>query len=172
MNIPFTQVVYEEGVWTYTWASGLGLVRVVLWGELLATTEDNAYTYTAALYLSNTDAPPIEVVFDGGLAISERNACYLVLQWYRVDCDQYEVEFKVGENWRNAGSILDDSLITLYTHITPLLEDQVIAEWRVTAVDGNKRESIPLDYSYKIVRPPNPPVWDDASCIGGTLTVE
>lgn len=172
MNIPFTGVTYADGSWTYTWASGLGTVRVVLWGTLLTTTTGNTYTYTSALYASAEDAPPVEVVLDGELAVSEYNASYLILQWYRVECAYYQVQFKVGSTWTDAGSIHDDPLIWIYTHITPLLEDQTVAVWRVVAFDENQRECDPLAYEYKIVRPPNPPTGAAVSCSGGTLTVE
>ena len=171
MNIPFTSVIYADGSWTYTWAPALGLVRVVLCGELLTTTTDNAYTYTSELFISDTDAPPIEVVLDGEQAVSERNLCFLVLQWYRVGCVLYEIECKVGTTWRPFGSVQDDPLIGVQTFVTPVLPDQADAEWRVTAVDENKREGEPLEYEWLVVRPPDPPTGVTLECSGGTLTV-
>lgn len=177
MNIPFTSVSFEDGAWTYTWDadSGDGPFRVVLWGVLLDVIDENSFTYSSVMFNSDTDAPPVEVVAEGELAVSERNRCYLILQWHRVDCDRYDVEYRQGESgstWSGAVSIQDDPLMEIRTYITELLEDQETIEWRVIAIDENKREGEPLNYSWKIVRPPNPPTDIELSCVGGTLTVE
>lgn len=173
MNIPFTQVEYLDGNWVFTWASGLGSVRVVLWGEELTTTSDNTYTYSFSMYSSETEPPPIEVVADGELAVSEKNPGCLTLQWYRsAGSAFYRIEYKQGGTWHVAGSLPDDSLVGVNSFVTPLLNDQTVAEWRVIAVDDNQRESDPLPYVWMIVRPPDPPTGVSVSCSAGTLTVE
>ncbi len=170
--IPFSGIAYNDGVWTFTWAPAMGTVRVILWGKLLLETTDNEFEYNSALYNNPIEAPPVEVVLDGELALSEDNICYLILQWHRVECRSYEIEYKKNSTWRSMGSVQDDSLITVQTYMTELLYDQEISEWRITAVDENKREGDPLNYSWFVVRPPNPPTGIELSCVGGTLTVE
>ena len=170
--ISFTAVTKNiDGSWTYTWAAGLGTVRVVLWGHLLATTDDTEYTYTPPLHNSATIAPPVEVVLDGELACSEANVCFLRLQWYRVACRRYDIEYKDGASWVLVTSVADDPLIYVQTFETPLLPDQVLSEWRVTAIDDDKREGTPLAFGWYVVRPPDPPSVPDLACVLGTLTV-
>jgi hypothetical protein len=170
--IPFTAIEYADGMWTYSWATGLGEVRVVLWGVELATTTESSYTYTSALYNSDTLAPPIEVVLAGTtLALSEQNLCFLQLQWYREECDHYDVEYYNGTSWVSQGSIADDATVFIFTYSTPLLVDMAESRWRVTAVAATKRESSPLVFQYMIVRPPNPPAMPTVTCDGGTLSV-
>ena len=170
--IPFTAITYSDGAWTFTWAPALGSVRVVLWGRVLETTTDNEYVWCGLSYDSPTTPPPIEVVPDDGtLAVSEHNACYLTLQWYRVDCSYYVVEGLDGATWYEMEMIPDDTQIPIFTYLTPLMPDQAVAQWRVTARDENNREGDPLNYSWKIVRPPNTPTSPTLGCEAGELTV-
>ncbi len=197
--IPFTNVYILDGVWHYVWPTGLGAVRVVLWGGTLAETSDNEFTYAASsLYASLRDAPPIEVVLVvddfvwddgealvwadsvalvfgdgiGDLALSEVNQPYRVLQWYRVPCSHYVIEFKNGAVWTFHSTLPDNVSIFMQTFTTPLLPDQTETLWRVTAVDANKRKSDAIGYRSMVVRPPNPPRGDVLSCTAGVLSVQ
>lgn len=177
--VQFTAITESEGSWTYEWASGLGEVRVVLWGEELATTTENSYTYTSEMYNSPTLAPPVEVVLAGELAQSEHNRCYLSLQWYRngfvlvgSEIHHYEVEYYNGTTWVSRGSVVDNPDTHIIVFNTPVLPDMVEALWRVTAVSVTDRESdVPLEFSYMVVRPPTPPALPTLACVGGTLTI-
>lgn len=170
--INFTTIQSIDGAWKYTWADGLGAVRVVLWGGLLAATSDNSYTYNSALYNTGTMPPPVEVVLSGELAISEQNLCFINLQWYRVVCSYYEVEYWKSPDWISQGSIPDDPGIDIVSFSTPLLDDQKETRWRVTAIADTKRESDPLEFLYAVVRPPNPPSLPTLACSGGVLSVQ
>lgn len=169
--VNYTSVQRINGAWHYEWAPALGTVRIVLWGYLLEATDDNEYTYSSALYDSRTLAPPVEVVLDGEEALSEKNLCFLTLQWHRVECRHYEVEYKDGADWVSVGTITDDSLISIQTYRTPLLLDQTLTQWRVIARDEDKREGEPLPFELVIVRPPDQPSIPELSCESGTLTI-
>lgn len=196
--IPFTSVTLVDGVWNFAWAY-VGTVRVVLWGVLLAEQTGNTFTYPASsLYASNTTAPPIEVVASaaggdllwsdgepllwvdgaglslvetGGETTSERNKPYLVLQWYRVPCHHYRVEFLNGSTWTFSSTVSDNSDIYIQTFTTPLLPDVTMAQWRVIAVDDNKRESDPVVFTNLVVRPPDVPANPALGCSSSVLTV-
>jgi hypothetical protein len=170
--VTFTDIVYDNGAWTYTWATGLGTVRVVLWGETIDTTTENSYTLSGANVTSATAAPPLEVVVEGERAVSEENVCFLLLQWHTVVCSRYVIERKNGATWEIYCSIQNHALGPIVSLTTPVLPDQTVAEWRVTAVDENKREGAPLNFEWKIVRPPNPVSVSELSCVSGTLAVQ
>lgn len=172
-NVPFTSVTLIDGVWKFTWAGGLGTVRVVLWGILVEETDESSYDYPAsALHASQTTAPPLEVVLAGEEAVSERNLPYIVLQWYRVDCSHYVIEYKDGSDWVFHSTISDSDLVHIQTYTTQVLDDQTTTRWRVTAVDVNKRESNPVTFAVLIIRPPDVPRGLSVSCVAGVVTVE
>jgi len=199
-NVPFTEVTLIDGIWRFTWGSGAGLVRLVLWGVLLAETTDNEFLYPASsLHASLVTAPPIEAVLaddngellwddeeplvwdddevlllsiSGETALSERNLPFLVLQWYRVTCHHYVIEYRNGSDWIFHSTVNDDVRVHIQTFTTPLLADQTESRWRVVALDDNKRESDPVDFRAMVVRPPNVPVGITLACTGGTLTVQ
>ena len=173
--INFTSIQLIDDLWVYTWATGPGEVRVVLWGVEIDRTSDTSYTYEESLYNSATIAPPLEVVSAslGELAISEYNRPYLVLQWYRVaGAAYYEIEYWNGTSWDPQGSVPDDPDTFIFLVTTPVLEDMTETQWRVVAVADTKRESDPLTIIYFATRPPNVPSLPELSCDGGLLTVQ
>jgi len=169
--IAITSISRDGGAWLYAWSAGGASVRVVLWGVTLATTTESSFTYTSAMHNHPTIAPPIEIVLEADEALSERNICYITLQWYRVECDHYEVEYYDDGSWYSWGSVPDDSETEIISVATPLLPDQTETRWRVTAVAATKRESDPLEFAFAVVRPPNAPSMPTLSCDAGTLPV-
>lgn len=170
--IAFDEVTLENGVWYFRW-SYVGAVRVVLWGVLLEETSEQEFAYTAGrLHSSVTIAPPIEVIEAGEQAPSERNLPYMILQWYRIECHHYIIEYKPAATWLPFSTLPDISSVFIKTLITPLLPDQAEARWRVTALDENRRESTPVQFYAKIVRPPDVPSGIELACVAGTLTVD
>lgn len=171
--IPFISVVLTGGSWVFTWATGTGPVRVVLWGKVIDTTTDNEYTYPASSqHATPTVAPPLEVWPSGVPAVSERNKPYVVLQWYRVACRSYTVEYYDGSAWVFVNTVVDSVDIPLQTFVTPILPDEAGTQWRVTAVDDNRRRSDPVTFHQSIGRPPDVPALPQLACTGGTLTVQ
>lgn len=170
--IPFTTVELVDGSWVFTWAVGTGPVRVVLWGNIIDTTTDNTYSYGShKLYATDTVAPPLEVWPAGVTAISERNKPYVVLQWYRVECRHYLIEYYDGTDWVYFGTVLDSPDVPVVTFTTPLLPDGELTQWQVRAVDDNKRQSDPVTFHRVIGRPPDVPAIPVLTCAAGTLTV-
>ena len=172
-NIDFTSVEYTDDGWKYTWAPGLGEVRVVIWGTELETTTTNSHTYTQFLYYNDEDiAPPVEVVPVGSMAISEQNLCRIPLQWHRTPCSYYDVEFWDTDMWLAWTILDDDPLIPVRTYLTPLQDDMADTMWRVTAIDEDTRESDPLVYNWHTVRPPDPPIDLEITCDNYILSVQ
>lgn len=170
--IQFNAIEYVAGKWKYTWPSGLGKVRLVLWGEEISTTESDSFSFMPADYVSEIEPPPLEIVPENSFAESEINLCRLTFQWYRQDCISYLLEYKLGTYWVFAASIQDDPLIFLQTYTTGILEDMKKTEWRLRAMDKNKRLGPPLQFEWFMVRPPNPPAGLKFSCSNGLLTIE
>jgi len=169
----FLSIQRSDDGWVFTW-DGVGVDhRVVLWGQELEVTGTGTYTYSSSLYCSYTVAPPLEVVpvAGGALTVSEDNKPFLYLQWYRVDCDHYDIEYYDGGGWVNQGGIPDDPDTWIFSIITPVLEDVTETQWWVTAVSSIQRESEPLAFTYFVVRPPNVPSLPTLDCIGGDLLV-
>ena len=117
--IPFSTITLSaDGGWYFTWASGHGTVDLVLWGQVIETTSGTEYTHDGAYSDPNTP-PPLEVIPTGTVSEGAYNIPHMVLQWYRVECNYYDIERWAGSEWVSEGTILDDPLITTQTFITP-----------------------------------------------------
>ncbi len=170
--IPFISVALVNGSWLFTWATGTGPVRVVLWGKQIDEVTDNFYSYKASsMWASTTTAPPLEIWPAGVPAISQKNQPYLVLQWYRVACKVYQIQRHNGTSWVLFTTVTDSVSIPIQIFTTQVLPDEQEAQWRVIAVDVNKRTSTPVTYTANIVRPPDVPAALVLACTGGTLSV-
>jgi len=175
-QIAYTDVSYSDGFWVFRFAPVLYRLRAVAWGREMAVLEAGAEEYAypeSSVYSSVTIAPPIEIVPVDMLAVSEQNRPFMVIQWYPVaGAHHYLVEYNSGSDWENHETVYENNTTGLHAVVTPILDDQTEAEWRVIAVDSNKRESYPMEAHRLVVRPPNPPGVLDLDCVDGVLTLD
>lgn len=158
MNITFTTIKQATtGEWLFTWAStGAAYYRIVLHGHEIANTVGTSYTFNLPISSNINTPPPIEVVAERDLAVSEFNLPYMILQWYGVaNAVSYRLYELVDASW-----VLKDTFANqqqfLYTFTTSILADETDAKFRVVAVNEVGMESSPLAFAYKVVRPPHP----------------
>jgi hypothetical protein len=158
MNLTFQSIVrVVSGEWLFTWNStGAAYYRVVLHGHEIGNTNTNSYTYNLPILVDSSEPPPIEVVEEKKLAVSELNLPYMILQWYGVVgavsyrvYQQEGLSFVLRETFANVPQFM-------YTFITSLLSDEMEHKFRVVGVNVDGLESTPLTYTYKMVRPPLP----------------
>jgi hypothetical protein len=145
----------EQQQWVFTWSdSGAASYRLVLNGNLIDTTEDLEYTFALPGY--DSYPPPLEVVDDGDLAMSEKNRPFLVMQWYRSEgATYYEVQENVSGTWTRRAVITDlGALQWVYTMRTPTLDDQTDYSFRVVAIGTVGDSDGDLNFNATIVRPP------------------
>jgi hypothetical protein len=155
--IQFTSIIRStDGSWTFNWNATTGSYRIVLWGEELATVSVTSYNYRNPTY--KDFPPPLEVV-DYGLALSEENEPYLVMQWYgEPQASNYLIQQSKdnGATWGNIGS-LEENGQWIYTFRTGILVDRTKYQYRVIAVDNVDNQSPARYYTKYIVCPPIPP---------------
>lgn len=161
-----------DGSWLFSWASGLGDVRLVLFGQLIEETNGTSYEFAQNQQYADYP-PPLEIVLADELALSEQNICFLNLQWHRSPCDHYSIRYyePSTDTWRQFDIVADDAGSDVFTYTTPTISDQITTQWRIVPIDGDNREAPPLQFNAFIVRPPDPPTDLGLSCEGGTLTI-
>lgn len=173
MNIQCTKITYSADKWNFIWPAGLGKVRLVLWGDLIAETEENSFSFMPTFYTSTTEPPPLEIILESNWAETELNICFLTLQWYsQQGSESYLIEYKVGDNiWAYAASIPNNPETFLFSYQTGMLPNLKPTEWRIRARDENKRLGKPLIFTWFTVTNPEPPVGVSLRCSAGTLTI-
>lgn len=170
MIIYIDSIEKNDDGWTFEWSDSVGVVFVILDGELLTETSSNTYTYPTTGSYSD-EPPPIEISTEKYESKSSRNLPYLLLQWHRVDCEKYLIEFLQGSSWISFDVLPNDNAVEVFSYRTPLLVDQKQADWRITPIDSDKREGDPLQFRRFVVRPPDIPTDLEYGCSGGTFTV-
>lgn len=176
MNLPFTSITFDSDIsWSFTWAdTGATLYRVVLNGVFLDRVTTNSYISTIPGY--ETYPPPIEVVEDGSLALSEMHPPYIIIQWYggTALAAFYDVREwnAVTSEWDSRAQIIPTPLKTVYTIQSPRLDDETTYLYEVVAVDSIDQESTGVEYAIDVVCPPK---FDETSVLldyaAGTLTI-
>jgi len=156
----------SNGVWRYSWSAvpGSDYYRVILFGQELAQTTQTYYDYAHPVI--QDDPPPIEVVSESDKALSEVNRCFFCVQWYGVSCHHYSLHEYVGGEWVERQQI-DETGNWLYTMTSPLLSDDTEYRFRIVAVSDEGQNSTPVEFKFKVVRPPTPVkrtvAWDSGS---------
>lgn len=172
MNIQCTDITYSADKWNFTWPAGLGKVRLVLWGDLIAETEGNSFSFMPTFYTSTTEHPPLEIILESNWAETELDICFLTLQWYsQQGSESYLIEYKAGDIWAYAASIPNNPETFLFSYQTGMLPNLQATEWRIRARDENKRLGKPLIFTWFTVTNPEPPVGVSLRCTAGTLTI-
>lgn len=172
MNLRLTTIRQAvTGEWVFSWTStGAAWYRIILGGREIDSVTSPTYTFN--LPITGEDPPPIEVVAERDLAVSEFNLPYIILQWYAVTtASTYRLYELSGDSW-----VLKDTFANnqqfLYTFTTTNLADETTARFRLVAVNEFGVESTPLGFSYKVVRPPNPVSLNfDYNSADGKITV-
>lgn len=145
-----------DSTWVFTWAdTGASSYRVVLNGELLATTSQLTYTFTRFGYPSSP--PLVEVVPSGELAQSELYPATFPIQWYWLGVSYYSVKQLIGGVWTEVGQVLDDGSWVFTFQPRGLLVDETDYNFQVTAINSVNLESLPRQYDISVVTSPVPP---------------
>lgn len=152
--IPYVVTQLQRSTWQFIWiAVGAKVYRIVLDGVLIDTITASSYVLTLPKF--EDTPPPIEIVPDDQLALSEKNISRLTLQWYGVTgAVYYQIRRKVGGNLLPITGVKANGS-WLYTFITPLQDDESFAEFQITAVDEYEQESAPLIFHHPVVRCPD-----------------
>lgn len=173
MTITFTDVRQtSDRSWVFTWAdTGADVYRVVLFGVLVGTTSRLTWVWDGNGFLNSP--PPLEVVEDGELALSELYPPYLAVQWYQEPgAESYTVEEYRSSSWAEVASI-DEQGTWVYSYVTQTLTDGYLEKLRVTAYDDLGNPSAPEGFTMTVLTaPPVPSVTVSYSggnaVIGGT----
>lgn len=159
-GLAFTSIVLnQDGQWEFTWVDdGADEWRVVLNGTEIATvSDDDGPTYTYDLPGFEDFPPPLEVVDDGDLALSEYNPPFIIMQWYSVQDGEvtfYEVQEYVSGDWNQVYIISHDAGTWVFQTTSPVLDDVTIFRFQVVAVGTIEQESSGLEFTAKMVRCP------------------
>lgn len=154
--IPFTSIQRDsQDQWVFTWAStGAAYYRVILHGVQVDRVTDPTYTYGFDDY--DEYPPPLEVVEEDDLALSEQHVPFLVMQWYRVDCAQYMIEEWDDPDWVERYYVAETGA-AVYTLATPALPDGTFGVYRVIPMGTLEDEGEELEYNITVVCPPPDP---------------
>lgn len=158
MNITFSSIrQLVTGEWVFAWVdTGADFYRIILHGHEIANTNLNTYTFNLPISNNSNLPPPIEVVAERNLAVSELNLPYMILQWYgSIGAVSYRIYELQGVSWVLKETFANQPQF-LYTFVTSLLSDEEAHKFRIVAVNEAGMESTPLAFSYKVVRPPLP----------------
>jgi len=161
--IQFTSIVqFQPGQWRFDWVdTAATYYRVVLNGQVIEESVLNNYYLSTVPGFSQLP-PPLEVVEETELALTEQYPLSITFQWYATSSGAYDyvIQQKVLGVWTTKNVLLATGR-WVYTVTTPFLEDQSTAEWRVLARNSIGDLSDPLAFKRHIVRPPNQPTSAD-----------
>lgn len=155
MSVAFTSIVRNsDRSWTFSW-SGSGTWHVVLYGILLATTEENSYRINLQEFADYP--PPLEVVDEDDLALSEQHKPYVLVQWYREDgAARYHVQHSTDGVSYATIATTQESGQWVYTYHSPILDDGSTHYWKVIAESIIGNQSTARQYNASIISPPRP----------------
>lgn len=177
MNILFTNILPRpNGAWLFTWAPVDGALsyRVILFGRVLnPALASTQYLYNQAIPAEySTYPPPLEVVTDSDVAVSEIYKPFVILQWYgsqsNIRVAYYAIQQFISGSWRDGNRIPENGSY-VYTLTTPVLTDGVTYNFRIVAVGPNGQESCTLPFQIvmvcnpRLVEPSIDISYDDAS---------
>lgn len=147
-----------NGGWFFEWSStGAEYYRIVLQGREIDKVADipssmQSYTYQGANFIAYP--PPLEIVpSDAGMADSEINKPFLIIQWYGVEASYYAIQELIDADWRDMFRI-EEIGAQVYSWSTPLLADQTTHNYRVLAYNSIEQASTPLEFDIDVVTPP------------------
>lgn len=155
--------------WRYAWPATTAPYRVVYRGQVLATVFSPTYDFRGG---DGVEPPVLEVLDAGdtGKTPSQTYPPYAVVQWRGyVGASHYTVARKVGAAWVDQETIPETGL-GYYTHVSPALEDESTAEFKVTAHDLRGAASDPVYLQANVIAVPEPP-QAALACAAGTLTI-
>lgn len=152
--ISFTSITRQNSGWLFTWQpTGANYYRVVLQGEEIGQTIASSYSFSRPEWAGYP--PPLEVVEEDELALSEKYSPFRILQWYRSQgAILYPIEEEVDAGWE-ARSSVHQTVDWVYTFKTPRLRDQVFYTFRVRALDDIQQYSGALIFDDLIVTTPD-----------------
>lgn len=169
-GVPFTSIVQQgDTTWTFSWATTSAVsYRIVLFGQQIDTTTTNSYNFSFPGY--EKYPPPLEIMADNQVALSEQFQPFLTMQWYGETCDYFSVSEFVSSVWNMVNTVMENGT-TVYTVQTPLLNDGETHQYGIAAVT-NEVPSTMQQYLITVVTPPD---WVDGSVSfsysGGNLIV-
>lgn len=140
-GLTFTSITQQlDQTWIFKWtATNATKYRIVLYGSELATITDT--TYVPKIQGYSSFPPPIEVMENDDLALSEQFPPYLIIQWYGEPCDYYIVEELVGTTW-NVKKTINEIGSSVYSITTPILVDGSNHIYGIQAVSNGLVSSV------------------------------
>ena len=161
-------------LWQYDWTATTEPYRIYWQGKLWATVYTNTYLMDAPD--GYTDEPPaLEILDDDdeGTAENLTKAQRGVLQWREVDnATHYVIQEYVGGVWTTR-DYLPHSDCGYQVYWTGRLADVTTAQWRVLARDDYQNSSSAINFTFLVVRNPNPPAVEmtyDADTVDVTIS--
>jgi hypothetical protein len=160
--------------WRWTWNPTDPPYRVVWRGlEIANRLTEGAFEYAggavfvegayASLEADADEPPAIEVLgASEGLAASEANPPYAVLQWRGYAWARfYRVEQKTGATWSKVADLPEDGR-GYYPFASRALQDAALHEFRIVAYDARGQQSPPVPAAVFTCSHPEPPKYDPA----------
>jgi hypothetical protein len=148
--IPFTSITrLAGGKWRFDWVpTGADLYRVVLNGLFIQSID--APPLDLGAHGSDHEPPPIELVEDDGVVLSEKFSPYFILEWWpNPDCHHYEVSTPSAV-LRN----ITEKGLPLYEFRVGELTDETGYTWTVKCVDSLGQKSSGFLFNWFEVRVP------------------
>lgn len=157
-SLPFTSIIRNyDGTWKFQWSdTGNGPYRIILYGIEVDEVDEVEYDWVGNGFKAYP--PPIEVIEDGEVAVSEVNNPSFLIEWNRVeDAAGYSIERYIGSAWTRVES-LDETGQATYSYQTPPLANDTVCQLRVLAEDEFGNQSAPVYFTKTIIAAP--PITD------------
>ncbi len=155
MNLPITAIVLQTDLsWAFYWTNTAATYyRAILNGQEIGVASGSPYYFTLPGY--KAFPPPLEIVEESNLALSEIYPANLAIQWYQVSpkVDHYEVDLWTGSAWQLFKTV-NESGLPVYTVQPQNLKDETTNQYQVVAADAIGNSSTGLPFETYIVTPP------------------
>ena len=130
---------------------------------------------TFDIRIPSSQNPVIEVLDISSAVPSIAYPGYLELGW-QLDTDalQYQISQMNNDGLWVQQAIQNQDLTTAWqTYTTPVLSDQVTAQWKVTPIDSAGNYGVPVSFMVLMVRYPDvpQPLWTYNGSVSKTLTL-
>lgn len=156
MSIQFTSITKRsDSTWQFVWNdTGASYYRVILYGVQVGQVTSENYIHQDPGW--DEYPPPLEVVEEDELALSEIHRPYFRAQWYATPgATFYQMEefLPVHNFWRRRNRLAENNL-PVYTWTSARLEDETSYVYRIRSGDDIEQMSDGLTFSVFVVTPP------------------
>jgi len=155
----FTKILNTESGWKFYWnADPTKRYKAVYKGVILEKNLTDSYVSFLPNFIEYP--PPIEVIEENTFADSEKNLPFVLLQWYTVKCNCFEVQEYLSGAWNSIGYIQYNSNTFIYSFKSKDLNEDRVYNLRVIAIDDVENTATPLAFVKDVVMPPSTPKVD------------